>query len=107
MARADENQCLVAQSVVVGDADWLATATRNVGAAGVFAPPDEGLPEDGVVAAGKMNAAGWVYGTLDLDMLRAARHARAAKDPALWGDLVRTPGTVEAVPLGHVDVETD
>ncbi|MFO1106126.1 MAG: nitrilase-related carbon-nitrogen hydrolase [Amaricoccus sp.] len=86
MARALESNALVVQAVTIGDADWLATATRSVGAAGIYAPPLEGLPDDGIVAAGKMNAAGWVYGEVDLSPLRAARAAPLA-DPAPAGDL--------------------
>lgn len=88
-ARAVESDALVAQAVTIGDADWLATATRNVGAAAIFAPPLEGLPDDGVIASGKMNAAGWVYGEIDLAPLRAARAARPA-EAASPGDLAAT-----------------
>lgn len=94
MARALEGNALVVLAVTIGDADWLATATRSVGAAGIFAPPLEGLTDDGVVAAGKMNAAGWVYGEADLAPLRAAR-AAAATEPAPAGD----PAAIEMVGL--------
>lgn len=102
-ARSVEDQCFVVHAVTVGDADWLATATTNVGAASIFAPPDKGFPADGVIASGKMNAAGWVYGEIDLEPLRVIRERRAAEDPALWDALGRAPGEVEVVSLRRVD----
>lgn len=95
-ARAVETRCFVAQAVTVGEADWLATATRNVGAAAIFAPPEDGLPEDGTVASGKMNAAGWVYGEVDIEALRAARGARVSAAPA-------PAVAVETLRLGALD----
>lgn len=97
-ARAVETRCFVAQAVTVGEADWLATAMSNVGAAAIFAPPEDGLPEDGTVASGKMNAAGWVYGEVDIEALRAARHARASAPAA-------EAAPVETLRLGAVDGE--
>lgn len=97
-ARAVETRCFVAQAVTVGEADWLATATKNVGAAAVFAPPEDGLPEDGTVGSGKMNAAGWVYGEVDLEALRVARGARPEPVPA-------AAFRVETVALGTLEAE--
>ena len=37
----------------------------NHGAAGVFGPPDHGMPADGVVALGAMNVPGWTYAEVD------------------------------------------
>ena len=45
----------------VGEAGWLPPAARSTGAAAVYGPPDVGFPEDGVVAVGKVDAAGWVH----------------------------------------------
>lgn len=64
-ARALENQCLVAQAPLVGEAPWSPATDVNIGAAGLFGPPDRGFPEDGVLALGDGNAVGWVYGTVD------------------------------------------
>lgn len=72
-ARALENQCCVIQSPTVGEAPWSEAVDVNVGAAGIFVPPDRGLPDDGVLAVGTLNRAQWVYAELDLDRLAAVR----------------------------------
>jgi predicted amidohydrolase len=72
-ARALENQMYVIQSPTVGKAPWSVAVDVNVGAAGVFAPPDHRFPADGVLALGNLNEAQWVYATLDLDLLAEVR----------------------------------
>jgi predicted amidohydrolase len=72
-ARALENQCFVVQAPTVGVAPWSIAVDDNVGAAGVFAPPDRGLPDDGVVALGTYNAPGWVVADLDLGAIARVR----------------------------------
>ena len=72
-ARALENQCVVAHATTVGPADWLPVAATNHGAAGIYGPPDVGFPEDGVIAVGKPDVAGWVHGEVSLEALRQAR----------------------------------
>ncbi|PZQ46611.1 MAG: amidohydrolase [Rhodovulum sulfidophilum] len=103
-ARAMETQSVVALAVRVGDSDWLSTSPRNVGAAAVLTPPEEGLAEDGLLAVGKMNATGWVYGEVDPEPLRAARNRRAAADPELLATLARASGPVETQRLGGLGV---
>jgi predicted amidohydrolase len=75
MARALEGQCVVVQASALSDAEWLAAAGKAVGAAGIYAPPDLSFPEDGVIAAGKLDAPGWVYGEATLEAIREVRHA--------------------------------
>ncbi|MAD38470.1 carbon-nitrogen hydrolase family protein [Tistrella sp.] len=72
-ARALEGQCFVIQSPTVGVADWPEAVDVNRGAAGIFAPPDRGLPDDGVVAQGGLDQPGWTIATLDLGALRRVR----------------------------------
>jgi predicted amidohydrolase len=72
-ARALENQLYVVQSSTVGDAPWLAALDINIGAAGVFAPPDSRMTADGVIAEGTRNEPQWLYADLDLDLLAAVR----------------------------------
>ncbi|HZP92594.1 MAG TPA: carbon-nitrogen hydrolase family protein [Burkholderiales bacterium] len=72
-ARALENQCFVVMSPTVGQAPWSEAVDVNVGAAGMFAPPDLGMPDDGVLAVGELNAPQWVYADLDLDAVRRVR----------------------------------
>ena len=78
-ARALENQCIVAVSPTVGEASWSAAIDRNVGAAGVFGPPDHGFSEDGVLARGPLNAAGWIYAEIDAGAL-----VRLRQDPEVF-----------------------
>jgi predicted amidohydrolase len=72
-ARALENQCYVVHSPTVGEALWSPAVDHNVGAAGVYAPPDLGFPEDGVVARGNLNDAMWLYAELDLTAVTRVR----------------------------------
>jgi predicted amidohydrolase len=72
-ARALESQCYVVQAPTVGAAPWSIAVDENVGAAGVFAPPDRGLPDDGVVALGALGAPGWLVADLDLGAIERVR----------------------------------
>ncbi|MBX9700644.1 MAG: carbon-nitrogen hydrolase, partial [Acetobacteraceae bacterium] len=77
-ARALENQCYVAIAPTVGDAPRSAALDRNRGFAAVFGPIDRGFPEDGVLARGALDEAGWVFCTLD-----PARIARVRREGAV------------------------
>jgi predicted amidohydrolase len=74
-ARALECQCYVVQSPTVGEARWSPAVAENIGAAGFFAPPDRGFPDDGVIAVGERDRPGWVHAALDLDRLATARRS--------------------------------
>jgi predicted amidohydrolase len=72
-ARALENQCYVVQAPTVGQAPWSIAVDEDVGSAGVYAPPDRGFPDDGVVAVGPYCEAGWVVADLDLELVADVR----------------------------------
>lgn len=72
-ARALENQCYVVQAPTVGTAPWSIAVDENVGAAGVYGPPDRGFPDDGVIALGAYCEPGWVIADLDLDAVARVR----------------------------------
>jgi predicted amidohydrolase len=72
-ARALENQCYAVHSPTVGEALWSPAIDTNVGAAGVYGPPDVGFPDDGVVAEGRLNEAMWLYADLDLTAVTRVR----------------------------------
>lgn len=91
MARALETQCFVVQSPTVGAAPWSSVVDLNVGAAGVFAPPDLGMPADGVVALGEMDKPGWTYADLDLNALAELRRNGAVRGPAHWSEQPQAP----------------
>jgi predicted amidohydrolase len=72
-ARALENQIYVAVAPTVGDAPWSPAVDVNTGWAAVYATPDRGFPDDGIIARGALNEPGWVYAELDFALLHAAR----------------------------------
>ncbi len=85
-ARALENQCIVAQAPLVGEAPWSLAIDVNLGAAGVFGPPDRGFPDDGVLALGEMNRAAWLYAELDLAAVSRVRAEGQVCNHRHWGE---------------------
>lgn len=88
-ARALENQCYVVQAPTVGEAPWSEAVDVNVGAAGVYAPPDRGLPDDGVVAVGRLNAPGWVFAEVDPARIADVRREGQVFNHRDWDGQVR------------------
>ncbi|WDY58956.1 carbon-nitrogen hydrolase family protein [Pseudomonas sp. PSKL.D1] len=75
-ARALENQIAVLQSPTVGVAPWSPALDENVGRAGLYVPPDHGMPGDGVVATSdELNPATsrWLVCEVDLEQVRRVR----------------------------------
>jgi len=72
-ARALENQFYVVVSQTVGAAPWSLVNDTNAGLAAVYGPPDLGFPEDGIVAKGELNAAGWIYSDVDFSKVDQVR----------------------------------
>ena len=83
-ARAIENQCYVATTPTVGEAPWSAALDVNRGHAAVFGPADRGFPEDGVLASGPPDQAGWVFATLDPALIEAVREHGAVRNHRDW-----------------------
>jgi predicted amidohydrolase len=83
-ARALENQCVVVQAPLVGEAPWSPAVDVNRGAAGVYGPPDVGFPEDGVLILGECDRPGWVHAELDLGLVRAVRTEGAVRNHLHW-----------------------
>lgn len=98
-ARALENQCVVVQAPLVGDAPWSPAIDINVGAAGIHTPPDRGLPDDGVLAQGVWNRPQWVYSDVDPQRLLAVRAEGQVLNHRDWA---RQPGLGES-PLVQID----
>jgi len=99
MARALEGQCIVVHATTVGAADWTPAADTNVGAAAVFAPPDGPFPDDGVVALGKMNHAGWTCAEVSLEAVREVRAGGATRNVRHWSEQAAHLAEVEVVGL--------
>lgn len=75
-ARALENQIAVLQSPTVGLAPWSPALDENIGRAGLYVPPDYGMPADGVVASSAglcPSGSQWLIADLDLDEVRRVR----------------------------------
>lgn len=72
-ARALENQCHVVQAVTVGEAPWTESVDVNIGAAGIYTPPDLGFPSSGVLAMGERERPGWIAAELDVHRARTVR----------------------------------
>lgn len=83
-ARALENQCVVVQSPTVGEAPWSPAVDMNRGAAGVYGPPDLGFPDDGVLAAGRLDAPEWLLAEIDLDRVAEVRAQGAVLNHRHW-----------------------
>ena len=99
-ARALENQCVVVQAVAVGEAGWAPPVARTTGAACVLGPPDVGFPEDGVIAAGKADAAGWVYADAPAEAVRKVRAEGSVLTLFDWPRQAAAAAAAELVPLG-------
>ena len=78
-ARALENQCYVVQSPIVGEAPWSPAVDVNIGAAGIYGPPDRGFPDDGVLQQGPINELCWIYAIVD-----PAKVAQVRSDGAVF-----------------------
>lgn len=83
-ARALENTIATVQSPTVGDAPWSPAVDFNVGAAGIYVPPEHGVSDTGVVAEGTLNAHEWVYAAVDLAALRRLRTSGEMRNFADW-----------------------
>jgi len=98
-ARALENTIVTVQSPTVGDAPWSPAVDFNVGAAGIYVPPEHGVSDTGVLAEGTLNKAEWVFAEANLAALRQLRTSGEMRN---FGDWPAQPG---AEPLAHT-VET-
>lgn len=83
-ARALENQCYVAQSPTVGEAPWSPATDVNIGAAGLYGPPDLGFPETGILVEGELNVPCWVYGEVDPSKVETVRQHGSVLNDQHW-----------------------
>lgn len=73
MARALENQCVTVMASLIGDAPQLFGVEENTGMGGIFGPPDNGFPPNGVLSEGAMNRQGWSYADVNIDQIHEIR----------------------------------
>jgi hypothetical protein len=84
MARALEQRCITVQAPLSGVTPGCAIIDVNVGAGGVFCPPDEGFPPTGIVSIGTIESPGWTYATVDSDAFARAASVAQVSNPADW-----------------------
>jgi predicted amidohydrolase len=100
-ARALEGQCYAVHSPTVGDAAWSPAVDENRGAAGVYGPPDRGMPEDGVLAVGVEGAAQWVFGEIDTALVADLRADGGVLNARHWAE---QPGALALPAVEVVDL---
>jgi predicted amidohydrolase len=96
-ARAVENQCYTAMVPLVGNAMWSGAIDVNIGHSALFAPCDEGFPDDGVIAAGPLNEPGLTFAEVNftaIDIVRANGNVLNHRD---WGAAVPPCPVVELI----------
>ncbi|MCR9089138.1 MAG: carbon-nitrogen hydrolase family protein [Rhodobacteraceae bacterium] len=97
-ARALEGQCITCHAPLLGGDPACPLIDVNEGQAGVFAPPDLGFPDDGILGDGAPNGAGWVVAQVDPATLQHSRSQGAVAPRRHWpesarcalGDAIRT-----------------
>ena len=88
-ARALENQAYVIQSPVLGETPRSSVIAKCVGFAAIYAPPDLGPRENGVVVEGPLNVPQWIYGDLDLNAVDRIRNDGVIANATEWAAHVR------------------
>lgn len=97
MARALEGQCYALHAPLIADAMWTYAVEDAHGMSAIYAPADNGLPEDGIVAQGEWNTPGWLIHDLDLTLTRNVRvdgHVLNWRDRVAAQERPVTPDTV-------------
>jgi predicted amidohydrolase len=84
MARALEQRCITVQAPLSGVTPGCAIIDVNVGAGGVFCPPDEGFPATGIVSIGTIESPGWTYATVDSRAFARTAAVAQVSNPADW-----------------------
>lgn len=100
-ARALEGQCYAVQSPTVGAAPWSPAVDANHGAAGIYGPPDKGMPADGVIALGEVDAAQWLFGEVDLARVAQLRADGGVLNSQHWEE---QPGALALPDVEVVDL---
>ncbi len=72
-ARALENQCFVAVSQTIRNADWSPAVDVNFGYSAIYSTPDKSLPDEGIVAIQQSQTEGWLINKLDFELIKNVR----------------------------------
>lgn len=100
-ARALEGQCYAVHSPTAGEAPWSPAVDVNRGAAAIYGPPDRGMPIDGVLAIGAMDAAQWVFAEVDPVRVADLRADGGVLNARHWAE---QPGAAMLPPVEVVDL---
>ncbi|NBD29224.1 MAG: amidohydrolase [Alphaproteobacteria bacterium] len=98
-ARAIENQCLVVQAPLVGRVASCGIVDESTGRAGLFCPPDHGLPSEGILAQGDTDSTRPVIAEVDPAAIAAPRQAGQVGNFAHWDEQERHDRGVKTVAL--------
>lgn len=94
-ARAIEGQCLTVQAPLVGGVAGCDIVDVNTGRAALFAPPDHGLPADGIIVQGDTDRASAVVAEVDPAAIAAPRLTGQVGNVRHWPEQDRHRGAVE------------
>lgn len=72
-ARALEGTCVAIMAQTVGEVPGCCFLDANSGRAGIYAPPDAGVPPDGILAESAPRQPGWVRADIPVDALARLR----------------------------------
>ena len=72
-ARALENQCYVAVSQTINNAEWSPAVDINFGYSAIYSTSDKNFPEDGIVAIQKPQMEGWLVENINLELIKEVR----------------------------------
>lgn len=86
MARALENQCIVAHAPTVGPCDFCPAVDENHGAAAIYGPPDRGFPPTGILAETALDAPGWAVAQVSLAAVREVRRDGGVLNHRHWAE---------------------
>lgn len=86
MARALENQCVTAMASLCSHTGWSEAVGVSTGMGGVFAPPDIGFPDTGVIAEGRLGQPGWTFGVADINSIAHVRADGHVRNRCHWSE---------------------
>ncbi len=73
-------------SPTVGFCDFCPAVDENIGSASIYGPPDQGWPENGILAETKLNEPGWAYADIDRDLIAQTRADGGVLNFAHWAE---------------------
>lgn len=72
-ARALENQCYVAVSQTINNAEWSPVMDVNFGYSAIYSTSDKNFPEDGIIAIQNAQMEGWLIENVNFELIKEVR----------------------------------